>query len=116
VVQIDDDEDVARVSPEKDELLEAEARCHPGCHAWGVGILLDRMLTAGLGSWMVAVWPLDWRDGRYFRNFQDDHSSLEAVQINSIDFYRNIQKHHENLSFGVPHFMGNFFHDHRTYG
>ena len=79
-------------------------------------ILLDRMLTAGLGSWMVAVWPLDWRDGRYFRNFQDDHSSLEAVQINSIDFYRNIQKHHENLSFGVPHFMGNFFHDHRTYG
>ena len=44
--------------------------------------------------------------------FQDDHS-LEAIQI-SIDFYRNIQKHHENLSFGVPHFVGNFFHDHRT--
>ena len=111
-MQIDDDEDVARVSPEKDELLEAEA----WCSLWGVGlstvsilwILLDRMLTAGLGSWMVAVWPLGLR----LDIFQDDHS-LEAIQI-SIDFYRNIQKHHENLSFGVPHFVGNFFHDHRT--
>ena len=103
VVQIDDDEDVARVSPEKDELLEAEAGClgmgemgyadHGGsCSECG----LDRMSTAGLGSWMVAVWPL---------------GEMAEFRMNTIlwrQFKRLLEKHHENLSFGANNIILQF--------